>query len=143
MSAFSDFPFPEEFPVFLPNALLLDYLGRYAERFSLREHIKLGVSHGWVPGTALLPTLLLLLLTLLHFHLQSTVVSIRQQPDFATTGQWNVVTEAGGKQTSEVFDAVLVCSGSFSEPSLPLHSFPGTVKDCLWLPASRGWGEKI
>ncbi|KAL2301755.1 hypothetical protein Nmel_011151 [Mimus melanotis] len=97
MSAFSDFPFPEHFPVFLPNALLLDYLRRYAERFSLRERIRLG----------------------------TTVVSIRKRPDFATTGQWNVVTEAGGKQTSDVFDAVMVCIGNFSEPSLPLHSFPG------------------
>ncbi|NXY55757.1 FMO1 monooxygenase, partial [Callaeas wilsoni] len=97
MSAFSDFPYPEDFPVFLPNALLLDYLRRYAEHFSLREHIRLG----------------------------TTVVSIRKHPSFATTGQWNVVTEAGGKQTSDVFDAVMVCSGSFSEPSLPLHCFPG------------------
>ncbi|NWV51779.1 FMO1 monooxygenase, partial [Daphoenositta chrysoptera] len=97
MSAFSDFPFPEDFPVFLPNAQLLDYLRRYAERFSLREHIKFG----------------------------TTVVSIRKHPGFATTGQWNVVTEAGGKQTSHVFDAVMVCSGNFSEPSLPLHCFPG------------------
>ncbi|NXE37520.1 FMO1 monooxygenase, partial [Ptilorrhoa leucosticta] len=97
MSAFSDFPFPEDFPVFLPNAQLLDYLRRYAEHFSLREHIKLG----------------------------TTVVSIRKHPDFATTGRWNVVTEAGGKQTSHVFDAVMVCSGNFSEPSLPLHCFPG------------------
>ncbi|NXM87900.1 FMO1 monooxygenase, partial [Oenanthe oenanthe] len=97
MSAFSDFPFPEHFPVFLPNALLLEYLRRYAERFGLRRHISLG----------------------------TTVVSIRQSPDFAATGQWNVVTEAGGKQTSHVFDAVMVCSGSFSEPSLPLQGFPG------------------
>uniref|UniRef100_A0A8U7MYH9 Flavin-containing monooxygenase n=1 Tax=Corvus moneduloides TaxID=1196302 RepID=A0A8U7MYH9_CORMO len=97
MSAFSDFPFPEDFPVFLPNAQFLDYLQRYAEHFSLREHIKLG----------------------------TTVVSIRKHADFATTGQWNVVTEAGGKQTSHVFDAVMVCSGNFSEPSLPLHCFPG------------------
>ncbi|NXH50551.1 FMO1 monooxygenase, partial [Dicaeum eximium] len=97
MSAFSDFPFPEHFPVFLPNALLLDYLRRYAEHFSLREHIRFG----------------------------TTVVSIRKHPEFATTGRWNVVTEAGGKQTSHVFDAVMVCSGSFSEPSLPLQCFPG------------------
>ncbi|NXY18598.1 FMO1 monooxygenase, partial [Atrichornis clamosus] len=97
MSAFSDFPYPEDFPVFLPNARLLDYLRRYAEHFGLREHIKLG----------------------------TTVVSIRKRPDFATTGQWNVVTEADGKQTSHVFDAVMVCSGNFSEPSLPLHCFPG------------------
>ncbi|KAF2988155.1 hypothetical protein EK904_013689 [Melospiza melodia maxima] len=80
MSAFSDFPFPEHFPVFLPNALLLDYLRRYTEHFGLREHIRFG---------------------------------------------WNVVTEAGGKQTSHVFDAVMVCSGNFSEPSLPLQFFPG------------------
>ncbi|XP_009891210.1 PREDICTED: dimethylaniline monooxygenase [N-oxide-forming] 1-like [Charadrius vociferus] len=97
MSAFSDFPYPEDFPVFLPNARLLDYLRRYAERFGLREHIKFG----------------------------TTVVSIRKHPDFATTGQWDVVTEADGKQTSHVFDAVMVCSGNFSEPSLPLHCFPG------------------
>ncbi|XP_041335044.1 dimethylaniline monooxygenase [N-oxide-forming] 1 [Pyrgilauda ruficollis] len=97
MSAFSDFPFPEHFPVFLPNALLLDYLRRYTEHFSLREHIRFG----------------------------TTVVRIRKHPDFATTGQWNVVTEAGGKQTSEVFDAVMVCNGNFSEPSLPLQCFPG------------------
>uniref|UniRef100_A0A8C5U9Q2 Flavin-containing monooxygenase n=1 Tax=Malurus cyaneus samueli TaxID=2593467 RepID=A0A8C5U9Q2_9PASS len=97
MSAFSDFPFPEDFPVFLPNAQFLEYLWRYAEHFSLREHIRFG----------------------------TTVVSIRQQPDFASTGQWNVVTEADGKQKTEVFDAVMVCSGNFSEPSLPLHSFPG------------------
>ncbi|NWH67279.1 FMO1 monooxygenase, partial [Geococcyx californianus] len=97
MSAFSDFPYPEDFPVFLPNAQLLDYLRRYTEHFGLRENIRFG----------------------------TTVVSIRKRPDFATTGQWDVVTEADGKQTSHVFDAIMVCSGNFSEPSLPLHCFPG------------------
>ncbi|NXC83056.1 FMO1 monooxygenase, partial [Cercotrichas coryphoeus] len=124
MSAFSDFPFPEHFPVFLPNALLLEYLRRYAERFGLRQRISFGVSDAallrpaarpcWVPLVTLLPS-----------PFQTTVVSIRKHPDFATTGQWHVVTEAGGKQTSDVFDAVMVCSGSFSEPSLPLECFPG------------------
>uniref|UniRef100_A0A8C0B3K3 Flavin-containing monooxygenase n=1 Tax=Buteo japonicus TaxID=224669 RepID=A0A8C0B3K3_9AVES len=97
MSAFSDFPYPEDLPVFLPHAQLLDYLRSYAERFGLREHIKFG----------------------------TTVVSIQKRPDFATTGQWDVVTEVDGKQTSHVFDAVMVCSGNFSEPFLPLHCFPG------------------
>ncbi|NXW63819.1 FMO1 monooxygenase, partial [Eurystomus gularis] len=97
MSAFSDFPYPEDFPVFLPNAQFLDYLRRYAEHFGLREHIKFG----------------------------TTVVSIRKHLNFATTGQWDVVTEADGKQTLHVFDAVMVCSGNFSEPFLPLHCFPG------------------
>nr|XP_009937596.1 PREDICTED: LOW QUALITY PROTEIN: dimethylaniline monooxygenase [N-oxide-forming] 1 [Opisthocomus hoazin] len=97
MSAFSDFRCPEDFPVFLPNAQLLDYLRRYAKRFSLREHIKFG----------------------------TTIISVWKRPDFATTGQWDVVTEADGKQMSHIFDAVMVCSGSFSDPSLPLHCFPG------------------
>ncbi|NXV88314.1 FMO1 monooxygenase, partial [Calonectris borealis] len=97
MSAFSDFPYPEDFPVFLPNAQLLEYLQHYAKHFSLREHIKFG----------------------------TTVVSVRKRPDFATTGQWDVVTEADGKQTSDIFDAVMVCSGILSKPSLPLHCFPG------------------
>lgn len=52
MSAFSDFPFPEHFPVFLPNALFLDYLRRYAERFGLRERIKFGVSDPALPHPA-------------------------------------------------------------------------------------------
>ncbi|NWH73385.1 FMO1 monooxygenase, partial [Piaya cayana] len=97
MSAFSDFPYPEDFPVFLPNARLLDYLRHYAKHFSLQEHIRFG----------------------------TTVISIRKHPNFATTGQWDVVTEADGKQTSHIFDAIMVCSGNFSEPSLPLHCFPG------------------
>lgn len=141
MSAFSDFPFPEHFPVFLPNALLLDYLRRYAERFSLRERISLGVSECCLPCSPLLPSPAACLWSLCFAStFQTTVVSIRKRPDFATTGQWNVVTEAGGKQTSGVFDAVMVCSGSFSEPSLPLHCFPGMVWGCLWF---MGWGEKI
>ncbi|NWJ09953.1 FMO1 monooxygenase, partial [Crypturellus undulatus] len=100
MSAFSDFPYPEDFPVFLPHARLLEYLRRYAERFALRQRIQL----------------------------ETTVLSVRKRPDFATTGQWDVVTEAGGKRTSHVFDAVMVCSGNFWEPSLPLHAFPGIEK---------------
>ncbi|NXN19892.1 FMO1 monooxygenase, partial [Indicator maculatus] len=100
MSSYSDFPFPEDFPVFLPNAQFLEYLRRYAEHFSLRKHVKFG----------------------------TTVTSIQKHPDFATTGQWDVVTELDGKQMLHVFDAVMVCTGNHSEPSLPLHSFPGIEK---------------
>lgn len=142
MSVFSDFPYPEDFPVFLPNARLLDYLRHYVEHFGLWDHTRFGVSDGH-PGTALLPVRAGHRRSLrLAPMFQTTVVSIRKRPGFATMGQWDVVTEADGKQTSHVFDAVRVCSGNFSEPSLPLHRFPGTVRGCLQLPASRGWGEK-
>ncbi|KAM6080034.1 flavin-containing monooxygenase 1-like [Theristicus caerulescens] len=51
MSAFSDFPYPEDFPVFLPNAQLLDYLRRYTECFGLQEYIKFGASRGFKAST--------------------------------------------------------------------------------------------
>ncbi|NWX87309.1 FMO1 monooxygenase, partial [Nothoprocta pentlandii] len=127
MSAFSDFPYPEDFPVYLPHARLLEYLRRYMERFALRQHIQLGVSKdgcgrwdGAARGAAG---------SLGHHSFpQTTVVSVRKRPDFATSGQWDVVTEAGGTRTSHVFDAVMVCSGNFWDPSLPLHAFPGIEK---------------
>ncbi|XP_062989555.1 flavin-containing monooxygenase 1 [Elgaria multicarinata webbii] len=97
MSAFSDFPYPEDFPVFLPSARFLEYLGMYTKHFDLRKHIQF----------------------------KTVVISIRKQPDFSTTGQWNVVTETNGKQTSAIFDAVMVCIGYLTDPSLPLSSFSG------------------
>ena len=48
-------------------------------------------------------------------------------PDFAATGQWEVVTESEGKQEAAVFDAVLVCTGHHTEAYLPLSTFPGTA----------------
>lgn len=51
--------------------------------------------------------------------------SVTQRPDFSETGQWDVVTETDGKQHRDVFDAVMVCTGQFLSPRLPLESFPG------------------
>lgn len=57
---------------------------------------------------------------------QTTVVSLRQTPDFSTTGQWEVETEGdGGCREIRIFDAVMVCSGHYSQPHLPLSDFPG------------------
>lgn len=53
-----------------------------------------------------------------------------------------MVTETDRKETTHIFDAVMVCCGNLSEPSLPLHCFPGTVCSCLLLPAPRGRGDK-
>lgn len=67
---------------------------------------------------------------------KTTVISVRKRPDFATSGQWDVVTEAEGIQESHVFDAVMVCAGNFQQPHLPLASFPGESCSCSGL----GWG---
>ncbi|NXG17209.1 FMO4 monooxygenase, partial [Grallaria varia] len=97
MSCFSDFPFPEDFPSYLPHSLLLEYFRMYAHHFDLLRYI----------------------------HFKTTVLSVRKHPDFATSGQWEVVTEADGVRESHIFDAVMVCTGHYQEPYLPLDSFPG------------------
>lgn len=57
---------------------------------------------------------------------QTTVVSVRQTVDFAATGRWEVETErSGGQRETHVFDAVMVCTGHFTQPHLPLRDFPG------------------
>ncbi|NWI56477.1 FMO4 monooxygenase, partial [Calyptomena viridis] len=97
MSCFSDFPFPEDFPSYLPHSLLLEYFRMYARQFDLLRHIRF----------------------------KTTALSVRKRPDFATSGQWEVVTETDNVHESHVFDAVMVCTGHYQEPYLPLDSFPG------------------
>lgn len=51
---------------------------------------------------------------------------VAQRPGFPQSGQWDVVAvNADGEEEKHVFDAVLVCSGQFIYPSLPLSDFPG------------------
>jgi dimethylaniline monooxygenase (N-oxide forming) len=40
MSCFSDFPMPKEYPVYLPNKLILKYLQSYAKEFGILERIR-------------------------------------------------------------------------------------------------------
>ncbi|NXO96727.1 FMO4 monooxygenase, partial [Certhia brachydactyla] len=97
MSCFSDFPFPEDFPNYLSHSLILEYLRMYARNFALLQHIRF----------------------------QTTVLSLKKRPDFTTSGQWEVVTETGGVHEAHIFDAVMVCTGHYQEPYLPLAAFPG------------------
>nr|XP_054330228.1 flavin-containing monooxygenase 5-like [Pongo pygmaeus] len=63
-----------------------------------------------------------------HFSFQTTVCSVKKQPDFSTSGQWEVVTESEGKKEMNVFDGVMVCTGHHTNAHLPLESFPGIEK---------------
>lgn len=98
MMSFSDFPPPAELPNNMHHSEIMIYLRLYAQAFNLMQHIQL----------------------------QTTVVSVRKRPDFAASGQWEVETEKkeGSKET-HVFDAVMVCTGHFTQPHLPLTDFPG------------------
>ncbi|KAH0506678.1 Dimethylaniline monooxygenase [N-oxide-forming] 1 [Microtus ochrogaster] len=100
MSSYSDFPYQEDYPNFMDHKKFWEYLREFAEHFDLLKYIQF----------------------------KTTVRSVTQRPDFSETGQWDVVTETDGKQHSAVFDGVMVCTGQFLSPRLPLESFPGIHK---------------
>ncbi|XP_030061784.1 dimethylaniline monooxygenase [N-oxide-forming] 2 [Microcaecilia unicolor] len=100
MMCYSDFPIPDHFPNYLSHFKVIEYFRLYAEHFNILQYIKF----------------------------KTRVCTVRKCPDFSTTGQWVIVTESDGKQESTIFDAVLVCSGHFTEPYLPLELFPGIDK---------------
>uniref|UniRef100_A0A2K5X3X3 Dimethylaniline monooxygenase [N-oxide-forming] 3 n=1 Tax=Macaca fascicularis TaxID=9541 RepID=A0A2K5X3X3_MACFA len=97
MMCFPDFPYPDDFPNFMHNSKIQEYLTAFAKEKSLLKYIQF----------------------------KTFVSSVNKRPDFATTGQWDVTTERDGKRESAVFDAVMVCSGHHVYPNLPKESFPG------------------
>uniref|UniRef100_A0A8C5UDX6 Flavin-containing monooxygenase n=1 Tax=Malurus cyaneus samueli TaxID=2593467 RepID=A0A8C5UDX6_9PASS len=100
MMCFSDYPIPEDFPNYMHNSKIMEYFRMYAKHFDLLRHIRF----------------------------RTSVCRVSKRPDFASSGQWEVVTESEGKQETAVFDAVLVCSGHHTDAHLPLSSFPGIEK---------------
>ncbi|XP_004756755.1 dimethylaniline monooxygenase [N-oxide-forming] 4 isoform X1 [Mustela putorius furo] len=100
MSCYSNFPFQEDYPNFMNQGKFWAYLQEFAEHFDLLRYIRF----------------------------RTTVRSVTKRPDFSETGRWDVVTETEGKQERAVFDAVMVCTGHYPNPRLPLESFPGIHK---------------
>ncbi|KAM8745930.1 flavin-containing monooxygenase 5-like isoform 2-T2 [Acanthopagrus schlegelii] len=96
--AFSDFPPPAELPNNMHHSEMLLYMRLYAQAFKLLQYIRF----------------------------KTTVDSVRQTLDFASTGQWEVETESrDGQRETGVFVGVIVCTGHFTHPHLPLRDFPG------------------
>ncbi len=62
MSAFSDFPPPDNFPSYLHNTKVLEYCRMYADHFNLLQHIQF----------------------------ETEVVSVVKTDDYPTTGRWIV-----------------------------------------------------
>lgn len=100
MSCYSDYPFHDDYPNFMGQEKFWNYIREFAEHFDLLKYIRF----------------------------QTTVCRVTMRPDFAETGQWEVVTETEGRQDSAVFDAVMICTGHYMSPNLPLKSFPGIQK---------------
>ncbi|XP_031243238.1 dimethylaniline monooxygenase [N-oxide-forming] 3 isoform X2 [Mastomys coucha] len=98
MMCFPDFPYPDDFPNFMHNIKIQEYITLFATKKKLLKYIQF----------------------------ETLVTSINQCPDFSTTGKWEVTTEKNGKKETAVFDAIMICSGHHVYPHLPKDSFPGT-----------------
>ncbi|XP_075038588.1 dimethylaniline monooxygenase [N-oxide-forming] 2-like [Mixophyes fleayi] len=96
----SDFPMPADFPNFLPNSKYYEYIKLYAENFKLLKYIKF----------------------------KTAVCRVEKHSEFPTTGQWLVTTEMNGDKKTDIFDAVIVCTGQHAQPVLPGNTLPGIEK---------------
>ncbi|XP_053735842.1 flavin-containing monooxygenase 5-like isoform X2 [Synchiropus splendidus] len=98
MMCFSDFPMPDHFPNYLHNTQVLHYLRLFVQHFHLLK----------------------------YFQFQTRVKNVVPRPDFSESGQWEVVTtSSSGEETRHIFDGVLVCSGQYNRPAVPLTDFTG------------------
>ena len=93
MMCFSDFPIPADFPNFMHNTKVMDYFILYAKHFQLLKHIQY----------------------------RTEVVSVLKVEDFETTGRWvlKIKDVESAKERTEVFDAVLVCTGHHADKKMP------------------------
>ncbi|XP_054767683.2 flavin-containing monooxygenase 5-like [Lytechinus pictus] len=121
LMAYSDFPFAKDLPPFPKGADVYKYYQRYAEHFRLLKHINFNVE----------------------------VVSIDKDPDYESTGRWKVtVRPISGEIRSEVFDAVIVCTGLYPSGHLPdypgLDSFKGQIMhSCQFKRGAYFTGKRI
>ncbi|CAL1279263.1 unnamed protein product [Larinioides sclopetarius] len=100
MGAMSDFPPKEEYPNYMHNKHVYDYLSSYAKAFDVERHIQVN----------------------------REVIKVGMADDYEATGRLFVVvrdTETGA-ESQEVFDGVFVCVGHHVFPNWP--SFPGMEK---------------
>uniref|UniRef100_A0A8D0QRL3 Flavin-containing monooxygenase n=1 Tax=Sus scrofa TaxID=9823 RepID=A0A8D0QRL3_PIG len=97
MMCFPDFPYPDDYPNYMHQSKLQEYIKTFAQKKNLLRYIKF----------------------------ETLVSSIKKCPNFLVTGQWEVISEKDGKQESTIFDAVMICSGHHVYPNLPTDSFPG------------------
>ena len=92
-SAFSDFPPPSEYPLFMNQSHVLGYLEAYAQHFNLTHFINFG----------------------------HRVTCIKQNDCQSTRKKWQVTILAIQSNITTIsdFDAVLMCTGNNHEPFIP------------------------
>ena len=90
---FSDFPYPDDWPHFLPQFKVKEYLENYADNFNLSQHI----------------------------HFNHEVIEITRLDKSQPKGSWmvRVKNEGSDEVKVEKFDAVMVCAGLHKKGVIP------------------------
>jgi len=90
---YSDFPIPADFPNYLHHTKFLEYFRMYVDHFQLEQYIRF----------------------------EREVLSVEQQVD--GVGRWSVTTRStkdSNDTATEIFDAVMVCSGIHNNGYIPI-----------------------
>ena len=118
--SYSDFPAPKKFPNFMHNTKVLEYFRMYASKFNLDRHIQF----------------------------RTEVEHVAKAVDFDETGQWvlNVRCKSTGRERTEVFDAVMLCTGHLASKHVPRFDgddvFKGTILHTNEFRDHRGFEDK-
>jgi dimethylaniline monooxygenase (N-oxide forming) len=112
-TAFSDFPFPAAWPDFPARAQVLAYLNEYADRFALRDAIRLRTR-----VDAVVPD-------------GSTGAAGAANWEVTYYNDAGSAAGAAGTVGRETFDGVLVCSGLYGSPVLPHYAGAADYRGAL------------
>ncbi|XP_071096326.1 flavin-containing monooxygenase 5-like [Haliotis cracherodii] len=93
MMCYSDFPIPKEFPNYMHNTQVWQYFKMYADAFNLIKHIQYN----------------------------KEILSVKKSRDYEQTGRWDlqVRDHKTGSEETQVFDAVMVCTGHHASKNVP------------------------
>lgn len=118
--AYSDFPPPSHFPIYMHHSYVLKYLQLYGEKFDLLKYIRFSTE----------------------------VLKIEESDDFESSGQWKVYIKdlTNGQTRVEIFDGILVCNGHHAFPNIPHISgqerFKGQILHSQQYKHSKNYEDK-
>lgn len=122
MMSYSDFPAPKEFPVYMHNTKVMEYLDMYAKQFDMLKHIKFNTS----------------------------VKTVKKSSDHDVTGKWDITHFPHGKeivgQKTETFDFLFVCTGHHWLMNMPhvqgIENFTGVKLHSKQYKDFKGFEDK-
>jgi len=120
MMCYSDFPIPDDYPNFMHNSMVQEYFKLYLDHFGLGKYIRF----------------------------QTSVLSVDKAESFAKDGKWvlKIKNLKDGSETTETFDAVLVCTGHHAEKNTAhfqgIETFEGKIVHTHDYKDHRGYEDK-